>query len=73
VPQFGAPRIRVLGSAARGEERADSDIDFLMDFTPGYDLFTQRLPLAERLAEITGGVSPSSPSTKSTTICARPC
>jgi predicted nucleotidyltransferase len=39
---------------ARGEERADSDIDFLVDFPPGYDLFAQRLPLAERLAEITG-------------------
>jgi predicted nucleotidyltransferase len=39
---------------ARGEERPDSDIDFLVDFPPGYDLFAQRLPLAERLAEITG-------------------
>ena len=52
--QFGARRIRVFGSVARGEERPDSDIDFLVDFPPGYDLFTQRLPLAERLAEITG-------------------
>ncbi|MDE2308169.1 MAG: nucleotidyltransferase domain-containing protein [Xanthomonadaceae bacterium] len=52
--QFGARRIRVFGSVARGEERADSDIDFLVDFPPGYDLFAQRLPLAERLAEITG-------------------
>ena len=45
--QFGARRIRVFGSVARGEERPDSDIDFLVDFPPGYDLFTQRLPLAE--------------------------
>ena len=52
--QYGARRIRVFGSVARGEERPDSDIDFLVDFPPGYDLFTQRLPLAERLAEITG-------------------
>lgn len=51
---FGAQRIRVFGSVARGEERPDSDIDFLVDFPPGYDLFTQRLPLAERLEEITG-------------------
>lgn len=49
-----ARRIRVFGSVARGEERADSDIDFLVDFPRGYDLFAQRLPLAERLAEITG-------------------
>lgn len=52
--QYGARRIRVFGSVARGEEGPDSDIDFLVDFPPGYDLFTQRLPLAERLAQITG-------------------
>ncbi len=52
--QFGARRIRVFGSVARGEERPDSDIDFLVDFPPGYDLFGQRMPLAERLAQITG-------------------
>lgn len=52
--QYGARRIRVFGSVARGEERPDSDIDFVVDFPPGYDLFTQRLPLAERLAEIIG-------------------
>lgn len=52
--RFGARRIRVFGSVARGEERPDSDIDFLVDFPRGYDLFKQRLPLAERLAEITG-------------------
>lgn len=52
--QYGAQRIRVFGSVARGEERPDSDIDFLVDFPRGYDLFAQRLPLAERLSEITG-------------------
>ena len=52
--EFGARRIRVFGSVARGEESADSDIDFLVDLPSGYDLFAQRLPLAERLAEITG-------------------
>jgi predicted nucleotidyltransferase len=52
--QYGARRIRVFGSVARGEERPDSDIDFLVDFPRGYDLFAQRLPLQERLAEITG-------------------
>ena len=52
--QFGARRIRVFGSVARREERPDSDIDFLVDFPQGYDLFAQRLPLAERLTEITG-------------------
>jgi uncharacterized protein len=52
--QFGARRIRVFGSVARGEETADSDVDFLVDLPEGYDLFAQRLPLAERLTEITG-------------------
>ena len=48
--QYGASRIRVFGSVARCEERPDSDIDFLVEFPQGYDLFSQRLPLAERLA-----------------------
>lgn len=52
--QYGAQRIRVFGSVARGEEREDSDIDFLVDFPQGYDLFTQRLPLSEKLTELTG-------------------
>lgn len=50
--RYGALRIRVFGSVARGEERADSDVDFLVDFPRGYDLFTQRLPLAEKLADL---------------------
>lgn len=52
--EFGVRRIRVFGSVARGEERPDSDIDFLVDFPVGYDLFAQRLPLGERLEQITG-------------------
>ncbi len=51
---YGASRIRVFGSVARGEETEASDVDFLVDLPRGYDLFSQRLPLAERLAEITG-------------------
>lgn len=50
--EYGARRIRVFGSVARGEEGADSDIDFLVDFPRGYDLFAQRMPLAERLSQI---------------------
>ena len=34
--QYGARYIRVFGSVARGEERPDSDIDFLVDLPPGY-------------------------------------
>jgi len=36
--KYGARRIRVFGSIARGEERPDSDVDFLVDFPVGYDL-----------------------------------
>jgi hypothetical protein len=46
--RFGARRIRVFGSVARREESPDSDIDLLVDFPRGYDLFAQRLPLAQR-------------------------
>lgn len=51
---FGARRIRVFGSVARGEDQADSDVDFLVDFPRGYDMFAQRLPLADKLSELTG-------------------
>jgi len=47
--EYGARRIRVFGSVARGDDAADSDIDFLVDFPRGYDLFLQRIPLAEQL------------------------
>ena len=52
--QYGAARIRVFGSVARGEENAQSDIDILVDMPRGYNMMTQRLPLTQRLAEITG-------------------
>jgi predicted nucleotidyltransferase len=52
--RYGVQRIRVFGSVARGEERADSDIDFLVDLPRGYDLFAQRLPLMEQLAQRLG-------------------
>lgn len=48
--KYGASRIRVFGSVARGEERPDSDVDFSVVMARGYDLFAQRLPLAEQLS-----------------------
>ena len=36
--QYGARRIRVFGSVSRGEERLDSDIDFLVDLEYGRSL-----------------------------------
>lgn len=50
---WGAPNSCVrLGSPRAGV--AESDVDFLVDFPPGYDLFAQRLPLAEGLSELIG-------------------
>lgn len=51
---FGVQRIRVFGSVARGEETDASDVDFLVDFPQGYDLFRQRLPLMEQLRRLLG-------------------
>lgn len=52
--QYGVRRIRVFGSVARCEEGPNSDVDFLVDFPRGYDLFSQRLPLTERLSQLVG-------------------
>jgi hypothetical protein len=50
--RYGASRIRVFGSVARREEQPDSDIDFLVELPRGYDLFRQRLPLTDELAQL---------------------
>ena len=39
--QYQANNIRVFGSTARGEEKENSDIDFLVSFQPGASLFDQ--------------------------------
>ncbi len=50
--RYGARHLRVFGSVARGEEGPDSDVDFLVEMPRGYDLFGQRLPLAEQLSNL---------------------
>ena len=52
--RYGARRIRVFGSAARRQETAGTDIDLLVDLPPGYDMFGQRLPLAQQLEQELG-------------------
>ncbi len=32
--KYGASNIKIFGSVARGDDREDSDIDFLVDLTP---------------------------------------
>ncbi len=41
-----------MSTLAKSAKSLDSDVDFLVDFPRGYDLFTQRLPLAEKLADL---------------------
>ena len=36
--EHGAFNVRVFGSVARGDERGDSDVDFLVDMEPGRSL-----------------------------------
>ena len=36
--KHGAHNIRVFGSVARGHDRSDSDVDFLVDMEPGRSL-----------------------------------
>jgi len=37
--KYGARRVRIFGSVARGEADSQSDIDFLVDLDPGRSLF----------------------------------
>ncbi|MFH1730348.1 MAG: nucleotidyltransferase family protein [Planctomycetota bacterium] len=37
--KHGARNVRVFGSAARGEDAPDSDVDFLVELEPGRSLF----------------------------------
>jgi len=43
--------VAVFGSVARGEQRADSDVDFLVDFLPNSTLFDE-VRLERELTEI---------------------
>jgi hypothetical protein len=51
--QHGAFNVRVFGSAARGDTREDSDVDFLVEFQPGRSLLDQAA-LALDLQELLG-------------------
>ena len=37
--RYGASNVRIFGSVVHGEDRVDSDIDFLIDLEPGRTLF----------------------------------
>lgn len=49
IRAFGVQRLTLFGSHARGEARADSDVDFLVEFAPGRGLFDDYCDLKELL------------------------
>jgi uncharacterized protein len=49
----GASDVRLFGSVARGEERPDSDVDFLVRFEPGRTLLDM-VRLESRLEQLLG-------------------
>jgi uncharacterized protein len=51
---FGARRLGLFGSQARGEASAKSDLDFLVEFEPGAKTFDSYMDLKEFLEELFG-------------------
>ncbi len=61
--KHGASNLRVFGSVARGQNREDSDIDFLVDFEASrtlFDLIGLRLDLRDLLGAEVEVVTPGS-------------
>jgi uncharacterized protein len=51
--EHGVSRLRIFGSAARGEERPDSDVDLIVDYA-GRKGFFELIDLEGELAELLG-------------------
>jgi hypothetical protein len=49
--KYGAFNVRIFGSVARGEETADSDVDFLVELEPGRNLL-DRIALIQDLEDL---------------------
>ncbi len=52
--RFGVAKIGIFGSAARGEEQTESDVDVLVLFAPGQATFRNFMELAYFLEELFG-------------------
>jgi predicted nucleotidyltransferase len=50
--EFGVQRLALFGSWARGDQREDSDVDVLVDFSPSLGL--RFVDLAERIEALLG-------------------
>lgn len=54
IRALGVARLALFGSVLRGESRADSDIDLLVDFSPGAKTFRHFIALSYLLEERLG-------------------
>lgn len=54
IRAFGVKRLGLFGSFARGEQRADSDIDILVEFEVGQKTFDRFIALSFLLEELLG-------------------
>ena len=52
--RYGFARLEVFGSVARGEDRADSDIDVLYDLLPARHVTWEIVDAAEEMSQILG-------------------
>jgi uncharacterized protein len=52
--RYGVARLDVFGSAARGEDRSDSDVDLLYELAPGARLGWEIEDLSDELAAVIG-------------------
>lgn len=52
VERFGITAISLFGSVARGEDTAESDIDFVVSFSPEHDKYMNFLNLNDFLEEL---------------------
>lgn len=52
IQQYGVEKLGIFGSFARNEQRADSDIDLLVEFKPGQKNFDNFMQLSFFLEEL---------------------
>ena len=52
IRQFGAARLGLFGSFVRGQQRQDSDVDFVVEFQEGKKTFRNFIDLAFYLEEV---------------------
>jgi predicted nucleotidyltransferase len=52
--RWGVQRLGLFGSCLRGDERADSDVDLLVEFAPGSKTLANLVELAEFLEALFG-------------------